>query len=90
MREKAKIVLLLTEDEEKRKEERDFAMKTKDKLTKAPNGKTHKPRAKQKKRHGALFTTCYTSVACSTKQDEQTQRCRVSFELTKPDKANLV
>lgn len=38
MREKAKIVLLLAEDEEKRKEERDFAMKTKDKLAKAPNG----------------------------------------------------
>ncbi len=48
MREKAKIVLLLIEDEEKRKEERDFAMKTKDKLAKAPNGKTHKPRAIQK------------------------------------------
>ncbi|XP_073678010.1 uncharacterized protein epn1b isoform X1 [Garra rufa] len=37
VREKAKIVLVLIEDEEKRKEERDFAMKTKDKLTKAPN-----------------------------------------------------
>ncbi|XP_058608557.1 epsin-1 isoform X3 [Onychostoma macrolepis] len=37
VREKAKIVMLLIEDEEKRKEERDFAMKTKDKLTKAPN-----------------------------------------------------
>uniref|UniRef100_A0A8C1SJ92 Zgc:194578 n=1 Tax=Cyprinus carpio TaxID=7962 RepID=A0A8C1SJ92_CYPCA len=37
VREKAKIVLVLIEDEEKRKEERDFAMKTKDKLTKAPS-----------------------------------------------------
>ncbi|RXN28568.1 epsin-1-like protein [Labeo rohita] len=37
VREKAKIVMVLIEDEEKRKEERDFAMKTKDKLTKAPN-----------------------------------------------------
>ncbi|XP_016348228.1 epsin-1-like [Sinocyclocheilus anshuiensis] len=37
VREKAKIVLVLIEDEEKRKEERDFAMKTKDKLAKAPN-----------------------------------------------------
>ncbi|XP_051520588.1 epsin-1-like isoform X2 [Myxocyprinus asiaticus] len=37
VREKAKIVLVLIEDEDKRKEERDFAMKTKDKLTKAPN-----------------------------------------------------
>ncbi|XP_067282015.1 epsin-1 [Pseudorasbora parva] len=36
VREKAKIVMVLIEDEEKRKEERDFAMKTKDKLTKAP------------------------------------------------------
>lgn len=43
MREKAKIVMVLIEDEEKRKEERDFAMKTKDKLAKAPNGKTHQP-----------------------------------------------
>ncbi|KAK9957885.1 hypothetical protein ABG768_012087 [Culter alburnus] len=37
VREKAKIVMVLIEDEEKRKEERDFAMKTKDKLAKAPN-----------------------------------------------------
>ncbi|XP_059411975.1 epsin-1-like isoform X1 [Carassius carassius] len=37
VREKAKIVLVLIEDEEKRKEERDFALKTKDKLTKTPN-----------------------------------------------------
>ncbi|KAI7799010.1 epsin-1 [Triplophysa rosa] len=37
VREKAKIVLVLVEDEEKRKEERDFALKTKDKLAKAPN-----------------------------------------------------
>lgn len=37
VREKVKIVMVLIEDEEKRKEERDFAMKTKDKLTKAPN-----------------------------------------------------
>ncbi len=29
-------------------------------------------------------------MACSTKRDEQTQSCRVSFELTKPDEANLV
>lgn len=36
VREKAKIVLVLIEDEDKRKEERDFAMKTKDKLA---NGK---------------------------------------------------
>ncbi|XP_030644451.1 epsin-1 [Chanos chanos] len=35
VREKAKIVLVLIQDEDKRKEERDFAMKTKDKLTKA-------------------------------------------------------
>lgn len=34
VREKAKIVMLLIEDEGRRKEERDFAMKTKDKLTK--------------------------------------------------------
>lgn len=32
VREKAKIVMLLVQDEEKRKEERAFAMKTKDKL----------------------------------------------------------
>lgn len=32
VREKAKIVMLLIQDEEKRKEEREFAMKTKDKL----------------------------------------------------------
>lgn len=32
VREKAKMVMLLIQDEEKRKEERDFAMKTKDKL----------------------------------------------------------
>lgn len=32
VREKAKIVMLLIQDEEKRKEERAFAMKTKDKL----------------------------------------------------------
>lgn len=32
VREKAKIVMLLIRDEEKRKEEREFAMKTKDKL----------------------------------------------------------
>ncbi|CAM4637168.1 unnamed protein product [Leuciscus chuanchicus] len=37
VREKAKIVMVLIEDEEKRKEERDSAMKTKDKLTKAPS-----------------------------------------------------
>ncbi|TRZ03187.1 hypothetical protein DNTS_025269, partial [Danionella cerebrum] len=37
VREKAKIVMLLIQDEEKRNEERDFAMKTKDKLTKTPN-----------------------------------------------------
>jgi len=43
VREKAKIVMVLIEDEEKRKEERAFAMKTKDKLTKAPTGKTHEP-----------------------------------------------
>ncbi|XP_055076436.2 uncharacterized protein epn1b isoform X2 [Misgurnus anguillicaudatus] len=36
VREKAKIVMLLVEDEDKRKEEREFAMKTKDKLAKAP------------------------------------------------------
>ncbi|MCJ8749733.1 hypothetical protein PDJAM_G00179660 [Pangasius djambal] len=35
VREKAKIVLLLIQDEEKRKEEREFAMKTKDKLATA-------------------------------------------------------
>ncbi|KAL7883223.1 hypothetical protein SRHO_G00008810 [Serrasalmus rhombeus] len=42
VREKAKIVLVLIENEEKRKEERDFAMKTKDKLATAsvdPNEK---------------------------------------------------
>lgn len=38
MREKAKIVMLLMEDEQKRKEEREFAMKTKDKLA---NGNLH-------------------------------------------------
>ncbi len=32
----------------------------------------------------------WASVACSMKQDEQTQSCRGSFELTKPVKANLV
>lgn len=32
VREKAKTVMLLIQDEEKRKEEREFAMKTKDKL----------------------------------------------------------
>lgn len=32
VREKAKIVMLLIQDEEKRQEERDFAMKTKTKL----------------------------------------------------------
>ncbi|XP_056120159.1 epsin-1 isoform X2 [Rhinichthys klamathensis goyatoka] len=37
VREKAKIVMVLVEDEEKRKEERESAMKTKDKLTKAPS-----------------------------------------------------
>ncbi|KAK7124504.1 hypothetical protein R3I94_018768 [Phoxinus phoxinus] len=37
VREKAKIVMVLIEDEDKRKEERDSAMKTKDKLTKAPS-----------------------------------------------------
>ncbi|XP_077051359.1 uncharacterized protein epn1b isoform X2 [Siphateles boraxobius] len=37
VREKAKIVMVLIEDEEKRKEERESAMKTKDKLTKAPS-----------------------------------------------------
>ncbi|XP_051949194.1 epsin-1-like [Xyrauchen texanus] len=37
VREKVKSVLVLIEDEDKRKEEREFAMKTKDKLTKAPN-----------------------------------------------------
>lgn len=35
VREKAKIVMLLIQDEEKRKEEREFAMKTKDKLATA-------------------------------------------------------
>ncbi|XP_007258323.2 epsin-1 [Astyanax mexicanus] len=42
VREKAKIVMMLIEDEEKRKEEREFAMKTKDKLANAavdPNEK---------------------------------------------------
>lgn len=59
MREKAKIVMVLIEDEDKRKEERDFAMKTKDKLAKAPNGET--PQSMSTTIHTAdmerLFTT---------------------------------
>ncbi len=35
------------------------------------------------------FVGCVQAVACSKKRDEQIQSCRVSFELTKPDKANL-
>ncbi|XP_076864174.1 uncharacterized protein epn1b isoform X2 [Brachyhypopomus gauderio] len=45
VREKAKIVMVLIQDEEKRKEEREFAMKTKDKLASGSTDSNEKAKA---------------------------------------------
>ncbi|KAF7686306.1 epsin-1 [Silurus meridionalis] len=47
VREKAKIVMLLVQDEEKRKEERESAKKTKDKLANASSEASDKPKIKE-------------------------------------------
>lgn len=43
MREKAKVVLVLMEDDEKLKEERDFAVKTREKTSKSSAGESFCP-----------------------------------------------
>lgn len=43
MREKAKVVLVLMEDDDKLKEERDFAVKTREKTSKSSAGETLDP-----------------------------------------------
>ena len=49
MREKAKVVLVLMEDDEKLKTERDFAVKTREKTSKSAAGRTSSPRPRSRR-----------------------------------------
>jgi hypothetical protein len=46
VREKAKVVLVLMEDDEKLKEEREFALKTRDKISKNATGERYRAHSK--------------------------------------------
>lgn len=61
VREKAKVVLVLMEDDEKLKEERDFAVKTREKTSKGSAGEPFCPKVSQLNTH---CFNCFSIILC--------------------------